>query len=171
MNRFVYANPKLCIGCDTCLAACADVHEAAGLQAQHRLVIARSGTISEPITCRHCENSPCVTVCPVNAVKVVDNHIVLDEKVCNGCKLCVNVCPFGVISFSDDVVNNSLEKQPVAVKCDLCDFSKDGPECVRACPTNALFLLDVKTLRKSGTAKRKAAVENMPPFIMGDAKK
>jgi hydrogenase-4 component A len=35
MNRFVIANPEWCIGCNTCLAACSDVHKTEGLQSTH----------------------------------------------------------------------------------------------------------------------------------------
>jgi len=187
MSSFVFANPKLCIGCDTCLAACAEVHKAVGLQPQPRLSISRSGQVSTPMTCRHCENAPCITVCSVNAITMGDNSVVLDEAICNGCKLCADVCPFGIITLSDvsakpatnhqdqiegtceggDFVPNSLVSSgvvvdTVAVKCDLCDFSKNGPECVRVCPTDALFLIDAKSLRRSSNAKRKAATQNMP---------
>lgn len=185
MNRFVLANPSLCIGCNTCLAACAEAHEARGLQAQPRLSIVRSGDISSPIACRHCENAPCAAVCPVDAITMRDNAVVLDEALCIGCKLCAFVCPFGVITLSggkggapgagqkaegQDGAPSGPDSAPpkkartVAVKCDLCDFSKDGPECIRACPTDALFLVDDKMLRRSNAAKRKAAVGNMPPI-------
>lgn len=187
MNRFVLANPSLCIGCNTCLAACAEAHEAKGLQALPRLSIVRSGDISSPIACRHCENAPCAAVCPVDAITMRDNAVVLDETRCIGCKLCAFVCPFGVITLSGGKGGTpgagqktegqegapptsgpnpapAKKARTVAVKCDLCDFSKDGPECVRACPTNALFLVDEKMLKRSNAAKRKAAVGNMPPI-------
>jgi carbon-monoxide dehydrogenase iron sulfur subunit len=45
--------------------------------------------------------------------------------------MCVMVCPFGVV-FHDTVNGLSL-------KCDLCKDSEEGPACVRACPTGALF--------------------------------
>lgn len=176
MNRFVFANPKLCIGCDTCLAACAEVHMAAGLQPQPRLAINRSRKISTPITCRHCENAPCIKVCPVDAIAMGKSTVVLDEAKCNGCLLCAPACPFGVITFSgvgprngetdqspkvdegrleeissvpDSIPSSQKKVGKVAVKCDLCDFTKQGPECVRACPTDALFLIDAKAIRKS----------------------
>lgn len=188
MNRFVLANSALCIGCNTCLAACAEAHEAKGLQAAPRISIVRSGDISSPIACRHCENAPCAVVCPVNAITMSENAVVLDETTCIGCKLCVFACPFGVISMagasargatgkitkadedgrasnqSAPIPNSSLGQmmRTVAVKCDLCEFSKEGPECVRVCPTNALFLVDEKSLKRSSTAKRRAAVNSMP---------
>ena len=37
MNRFVIGDPKDCIGCNTCMAACSEVHKAFGLQSFPRL--------------------------------------------------------------------------------------------------------------------------------------
>ena len=180
MKRFVLANPNLCIGCNTCMAACSEAHVAKGLQAQSRISIVRSGDISSPIACRHCENAPCEGVCPVDAITMGENCVNLNEAKCIGCKLCVFACPFGVITLSgaksgtgkkaaegESEMNtptppSSKRTRTVAVKCDLCEFSKDGPECVQVCPTSALFLVDEKALKRSSSAKRKAAAGNMP---------
>lgn len=181
MNRFIFANPKLCVGCDACVDACAEAHQAAGLQPQSRMYIVRNGEISTPITCRHCENAPCATICPVNAITMAENSVALDEAACIGCKLCAIACPFGVIGFSDISAKASAANQDqkdgahakdastkvagmVAVKCDLCESAKDGPACIKSCATKALFLVDAKSLRRSDNAKRKAAVNNMPEF-------
>ena len=172
MNRFIFANQKLCVGCDACVDACAEAHQAAGLQPQSRMYIVRNGEISTPITCRHCENAPCATICPVNAIKMNENSVALDESLCIGCKLCAIACPFGVIGFSDisaksappDGGSQAKVAGMVAVKCDLCESSKDGPACIKSCATKALFLVDAKTLRRSDNTKRKAAVNNMPEF-------
>ena len=46
-----------------------------------------------------------------------------------------------------------------AVKCDLCSTydPEGGPHCVRACPTNALFVRDATTLGDARKDKMKAA--------------
>jgi len=181
MNRFVFSNPKLCIGCDTCLAACMSTHMAAGMPPQPRLFVARSGKASTPITCRHCDNAPCISACPLNAIAMGKNGVELNEAKCDGCRRCEPACPFGVITFSNfgisgwcsqaqpagegNIAAALVEDKCVAVKCDLCDFSAQGPECVRVCPTKALFLLDAKTLRKDGNAKRKVAAQAVLPFM------
>ena len=41
MNRFVIADPQLCIGCGTCMAACSTAHKAEGLQTHPRLTVMR----------------------------------------------------------------------------------------------------------------------------------
>lgn len=111
-----------------------------------------------PITCRHCDNAPCVKACPLEAIKVNAGVVELDESVCNSCMLCVPACPFGVIASSEKAAG-------IAAKCDLCDTLKQGPVCVQACPTKALFVVDAKSLRRSGNDKRKAATQCMPHFI------
>lgn len=185
MNRFVIAEPKLCIGCNTCLAGCTLVHKAAGLQSHPRLAIARNGNATAPVACRHCEDAPCAKVCPVNAITHGDDAIVLNEATCIGCKLCAIACPFGAITpagtgvrgvatLSNNLTYASETARPatldpmlawsagvrnVAVKCDLCAFQPErGPECVRVCPTKAIFLIDDDMIVGAGDAKRKATV-------------
>jgi len=183
MGHFVFANPKLCIGCDTCLAACAEAHMAAGTQPQPRLAIVRSSNASTPMTCHQCDNAPCVAVCPVNALTIGKDGIALDESTCNGCELCVPACPFGVMTLSGGiehenahgivgggVASNAMSELPgkvtvkLAGKCD-CNIAKNGAECVKACPTDALFVVDPKSLKRSGNAKRKVAALAMPSFL------
>ena len=48
--------------------------------------------------CKNCKM--CMKLgCP--AISVVDNKVVIDQTQCNGCGLCVNVCPFGAIKKKD----------------------------------------------------------------------
>lgn len=89
-----------CTGCNTCLAACSDVHKTQGLQQHPRLALAKTSTLTAPVVCHHCEEAPCVQVCPVNAISQRDDAIQLNESLCIGCKLCAVVCPFGAISAS-----------------------------------------------------------------------
>ncbi|MCZ6127914.1 4Fe-4S binding protein, partial [Escherichia coli] len=57
-------------------------------------------TLTAPVVCHHCEEAPCLQVCPVNANSQRDDAIQLNESLCSGCKLCAVVCPFGAISAS-----------------------------------------------------------------------
>ena len=97
MNRFVIADPKLCIGCYTCEAACVDVHENVGLQAHPRLTVTHTPQGTMPVQCRHCEDAPCAQVCPVGAITHTNGMIQLNESTCIGCKMCALACPFGAI--------------------------------------------------------------------------
>ena len=98
MTRFVIAEPKLCIGCNTCMAACSMVHKAQGLQAHPRLTVTRTTESTAPVLCRHCEDAHCARVCPVNAISRDGDAILLNETLCIGCKLCAIACPFGAIT-------------------------------------------------------------------------
>ena len=70
MNRFVIGDPKDCIGCNTCMAACSEVHKAFGF------VIVM---IHHVLPCVRCTQSP-ILMTPFNLMKVsvsVVNFVVL----------------------------------------------------------------------------------------------
>lgn len=181
MNRFVIAEPRLCIGCNTCAAACVMVHKAVGLQSIPRLTITRTEQGTAPILCRQCEDAPCAKVCPVGAITHEDDAIVLNESLCVGCKLCAIACPFGAITphgsspvgmqplYGDlgrtapqshalsPILAWTAGVRSVAVKCDLCHFSPQGPECVKVCPTRAIFLVDAHAIEHASETKRRNA--------------
>ncbi len=187
MNRFVIADPEWCIGCNTCLAACSDVHKSQGLQHHPRLTLVRTESKTAPVLCRHCDDAPCKQVCPVNAISFQNDTVFLNETLCIGCKLCGLVCPFGAITPAGsrplntparyefhipeeqlrDVPGSSTTEHPflrwnagvqtIAVKCDLCHFLPEGPACVRACPTSALHLETESALHKQLKARRERA--------------
>ncbi|QIZ76232.1 4Fe-4S dicluster domain-containing protein [Ferrimonas lipolytica] len=98
MNRFVVADPKLCIGCGTCMAACSETHKKQGLQIHPRLTVMKHQQVTAPVLCRHCEDAPCIKVCPVKAISQQDGSVIVNESKCVGCTLCAIVCPFGAIS-------------------------------------------------------------------------
>lgn len=57
------------------------------------------------------------------------------------------------------------------MKCDLCDFSEEGPACVKVCPTDALHLVEENQLENESAKRRTASVDAMPPefdiFVSG----
>lgn len=186
MNRFVIADPQWCIGCNTCLAACSDVHKTQGLQQHPRLSLVHTATQTAPVLCRHCEEAPCKQVCPVEAIACVDGAVQLNESLCIGCKLCALACPFGAIAPSGSPplgassqfqhrpaapLHNAVESAPalppllrwdvgiktVAVKCDLCYFLPSGPACIQACASQALHLITDDVLKQRTKQQQRAA--------------
>ncbi len=105
--------------------------------------------------CFHCDNPPCVKVCPVEATwKEDDGIVVIDYDWCIGCRYCMAACPYDGRRFNwtspavpEDEVNlvqhylgNRLRKKGVMEKCTFCiQKSREGknPACVEACPTGA----------------------------------
>ena len=84
-----------CVGCDSCTVACkAENRTPPGIT--YNVVLEReTGAYPNarlealPRPCMHCENPPCVSVCPVQATyKGDDGIVVIDADRCIGCKYC-----------------------------------------------------------------------------------
>lgn len=86
------------------------------------------------LTCRLCEDAPCVVACPRKAMTQSEENgvIMVDEDRCNGCGWCMEACDFGAICLDPD-------KKIVRI-CDLCSTRLGGPACIEWCPEEALKL-------------------------------
>jgi molybdopterin-containing oxidoreductase family iron-sulfur binding subunit len=163
-------------GCRACIDACHEAHNVPAIAApRHEVKWAWKERVekvfpeAEPLTlppalrdrdvlvfCNHCDNPPCVRVCPTRATWKRDDGIVaIDEHRCIGCRYCVAACPYGSRSF------NWVDPRPhlhhvaagyptrtigVVEKCNFCEERQgDGrpPACVAACPEKALVFGDL----------------------------
>ena len=154
----------LCIGCDNCEKACADVHE--GLSRLDREAGRTYAHLHVPTSCRHCERPYCMTDCPPNAIhRGPDGEVFIDDS-CIGCGNCQRNCPYEVIRmdkpppekpgllawlflgvgpgpgepdkhWKEAHAKKGDASAKVAIKCDMCLGKDGGPACVRACPTGA----------------------------------
>ena len=99
-----------------------------------------SQTIHFPKSCLHCEDAPCVTVCPTGASykRTEDGIVLVNENDCMGCGLCAWACPYGAREL--DALAGVMKK------CTLCVdriYNENLPEedrvpaCVRTCPAGA----------------------------------
>ena len=99
-----------------------------------------------PKSCLHCEDAPCVTVCPTGASykRAEDGIVLVNEDACIGCGLCAWACPYGAREMD--------AAARVMKKCTLCVdriYNENLPEedrvpaCVRTCPSNALHFGDL----------------------------
>ncbi|WP_284126108.1 4Fe-4S dicluster domain-containing protein [Parerythrobacter aestuarii] len=97
-------------------------------------------TVHFPRSCLHCEDAPCVTVCPTGASykRTEDGIVLVNEDICIGCKLCSWACPYGAREYD--------EAEGVMKKCTLCVdkiYNENLPEksrvpaCVSTCPAGA----------------------------------
>ncbi|GAV26460.1 4Fe-4S ferredoxin [Carboxydothermus islandicus] len=151
--REILVDLEKCLGCKTCELACATAHSkeknffAAIFEEPkpvRRIFVEADGSTNFPLTCRHCEDAPCVTACMSGALTKdeLTGEVVLNSQRCIGCFMCVMVCPFGVI----------VENQRKAAKCDRC--AEIGyPQCVLACPTKALSFIEVPVYAKKERKK------------------
>ncbi len=96
-----------------------------------------------PVLCNHCDEAPCVQVCPVKATyKRHDGIVIIDHHRCMGCRYCMIACPYNARYFNykenHDWHNKKFPKSShgVAESCDLCAHLLDAgktPACVAAC--------------------------------------
>jgi len=138
---------RRCIGCQACTVSCA--MENAVPTGSHRTLVSTYEVPTEdgpgqavlPRMCNHCENPPCIPVCPVEATYQQQNGIVvIDAEQCVGCGYCVQACPYDARFINEDT--------GVADKCTFCIQRVDGgllPACVETCVGGARVFGDLKS--------------------------
>ncbi|MCF8242478.1 MAG: 4Fe-4S dicluster domain-containing protein [Melioribacteraceae bacterium] len=93
-----------------------------------------------PKICNHCDNPPCVQVCPVGATfKSEDGVILVDKNYCIGCRYCIQACPYGARYLHPET--------RTADKCTFCYHrlvQGKLPACVETCPTQARIFGELK---------------------------
>jgi len=103
-------------------------------------------TVHMPKSCLHCDDAPCVTVCPTGASfkRAEDGIVLVNEQDCIGCGLCAWACPYGAREM--DALAGVMKK------CTLCVdriYNENLPEedrvpsCVRTCPAGARHFGDL----------------------------
>jgi Fe-S-cluster-containing dehydrogenase component len=111
-----------------------------------------------PKKCFHCDNPPCVKVCPVAATyKRSDGLVLIDNERCIGCRFCMAACPYSarVFNWGEPKAQEtehhyspetSIPSQVGTVeKCDFCpDMLRQNkvPHCITGCPNGALYFGD-----------------------------
>lgn len=139
-----------CIDCERCLEACRRTNRvpAHGYRTD---ILERSIPISPdqrervfmPILCNHCNNPPCVRVCPTNATfKDPINGIVrMNPDKCIGCKTCMTACPYNARYFNEE--NRAIDKCDFCYDTKLKESNGRTTACVAACPANVRIFGDL----------------------------
>jgi Fe-S-cluster-containing dehydrogenase component len=163
-------------GCRDCLDACHRIHNVPNLYnpkgevkwiwtAPYRDVFpeqahrhSREDLRNRPVLvlCNHCENPPCVSVCPTKATfKRDDGIVMMDFHRCIGCRYCMAACPYGARSFNWRDPRSYLKEinqdfptrvRGVVEKCNFCEerLAKGlQPACVEACKEKGLVFGDL----------------------------
>jgi molybdopterin-containing oxidoreductase family iron-sulfur binding subunit len=113
-----------------------------------------------PILCNHCDNPPCVRVCPTGATfRRPDGIVMMDSHRCIGCKICLAACPYGARSINFRNPRPFIARlnpefptrsKGVIEKCNFCEerLAKGIlPACVMACQEKALVFGDLENPR------------------------
>ncbi len=133
-HRHIVCDPDKCIGCQLCEYICSATKEGEFDTLRSRIRNVRiEPTVMLSVSCRNCEDAPCVVACPRDALSQRPDigTIRVDADRCNGCGWCVSACEFGAI-----LLNPRTKK---VAMCDLCADNTE-PQCVIYCPKEALSL-------------------------------
>lgn len=149
-----------CVGCYACSVACKTENgtpEGVWYAPVYEKEVGQYPAVKRqfiPSLCMHCDDAPCMKACPTRAINKRDDGIVLvDQEKCCGTRACVAACPYGALSFVEDVKGAfgqeliQLEKKHyksvvgTVQKCTFCAHRIDQgvyePACVQVCPTTA----------------------------------
>jgi len=110
------------------------------------------GETSVPMQCYHCENAPCVSVCPTDSlVKTEEGFVDVRDSLCIGCQYCLSACPFGAPQFPDSDTGAAavVGGGGLMDKCTMCEERQEvgkGPACAEECSTDAILVGDSREI-------------------------
>lgn len=190
-------------GCVDCIKACHNVHnvpeignakdeikwiwtekfEKAFPNQEHDYIGKKMKGRPVEVLCNHCDNPPCVRVCPTQATWRRDDGIVMmDYHRCIGCRFCMAACPYGSRSFNwkdpRKYLKSTVKEFPTRTKgvVEKCNFCAERlaigkiPACVEGCKEKGIVFGDVndpdsevrKVLDSNYTIRRKPGLGTKP---------
>lgn len=178
MTRWIIvADLNRCVGCQTCTSACKHANATAPGVQWRKVLDFEAGEYPDvrrafvPTGCMHCEEPPCMDVCPSTATGKRDDGIVtIDYDLCIGCAYCAVACPYQArfrvdrpaSAYQGGRMRHEIAKEDpcrigVAQKCTFCIERIDAglaggltpgvdedatPACVNSCIAGALHFGD-----------------------------
>ncbi|MCA0239574.1 MAG: 4Fe-4S dicluster domain-containing protein [Proteobacteria bacterium] len=179
MTRYVMvADLRRCVGCQTCTAACKETCGTPPGVQWRRVLDIETGEYPDvrrsflPTGCQHCDQPPCLTVCPSTATRQrADGIVTIDASLCIGCSACIVACPYEAryltqetaFAFGDQAMPHEgrladKARLGVVTKCDFCAGRVDAgvakglvpgvdpaatPVCAQSCISGALQFGDL----------------------------
>jgi Fe-S-cluster-containing dehydrogenase component len=145
VNYAFLIDNRRCIGCHACSVACKAEHEVPLGVARTWVKYVEKGKfpdtrrVFQVTRCNHCEDAPCVEICPTTALfKRKDGIVDFDGGRCIGCKACMQGCPYDALYIDPQT--------ETAAKCNFCAHKVEvglEPPCVTVCPTQAIVAGDL----------------------------
>jgi Fe-S-cluster-containing dehydrogenase component/branched-subunit amino acid ABC-type transport system permease component len=136
---------RKCIGCHACTVACKSENLVPLGVYRTWVKYVEKGTFPHTrrsftvLRCNHCDDAPCVAICPTKALfRRPDGIVDFDQSRCIGCKSCMQACPYDAI-YIDPITHT-------AAKCNYCSHRVDQgllPACVIVCPEKAIIAGDL----------------------------
>jgi anaerobic carbon-monoxide dehydrogenase iron sulfur subunit len=117
-KRLAVIDAERCVGCQSCMFACARRMGEGGLAASC-IGVRSAGGVRKGfvvVVCRACPNPPCSKVCPVDALPAQpEGGVRLKADLCIGCGNCAEACPFRAVLWNDE-----QNKPQICVHCGYC---------------------------------------------------
>lgn len=134
-NYGMLIDTSKCVGCFSCRVGCQRQNGLAPEETFIKMMEVEQGTFPNVVhrhffmQCNHCDNAPCIKVCPTKAsYKREDGVVMVNDERCIGCKNCMTACPYQV--------RTQIHSTGVVNKCRFCiEEVEQGnqPFCVRVC--------------------------------------
>ncbi|KUO88074.1 MAG: molybdopterin oxidoreductase [Thermoproteus sp. JCHS_4] len=147
MTRLAFLwDQSRCISCGACIAACNAANYGSStapnvswnwLRTNIRRIELSNGPrpMLYLLQCQHCENPPCVTVCPTGAsYRDRDGLVKINYDLCIGCRYCMVACPYDARWFNESMW---APVKCMGEECQARIAKGEQPVCVAVCPAGA----------------------------------
>ncbi|GAC1467480.1 MAG: polysulfide reductase NrfD [Ktedonobacteraceae bacterium] len=146
MTKYAFViDQRKCIGCHACTVACKAEHDVPVGVYRTWVKYIEKGEFPNSRRyflvnrCNHCDDAPCVAICPTKALyKRADGIVDFDSNRCIGCKSCMQACPYDALYIDPN--------SHTAAKCNYCAHRTEvglEPACVVVCPVHAIIAGDM----------------------------